>query len=95
MYCMLPRWHLDNHHARRDPISHTQIPSRAYAFMNEIASLRLPHSNSRLSLTHFRTLFLNSGVLSRHKLAASTFAGDSSFGLDSMEMTERRMVSGV
>jgi hypothetical protein len=38
---------------------------------------------------------LNSGVLSRHRLAASTFAGDSSFGLDSMEMTERRMVSGV
>jgi hypothetical protein len=53
------------------------------------------HSNSKLSRTHFRTRFLNSGVLSRHSDAASTFAGDSSFGLESIEMTDRRMVSGV
>jgi hypothetical protein len=53
------------------------------------------YSSSKLSLTHFLTLFLNSGVLSRHSAAASTFAGDSSFGLDSMLMTERRIVSGV
>jgi hypothetical protein len=38
---------------------------------------------------------LNSGVLSRHNDAASTFAGDSSFGLESIDITERRMVSGV
>ena len=53
------------------------------------------YSNSKLSRTHFLTRFLNSGVFSRHSAAASTFAGDSSFGLDSMEITERRIVSGV
>lgn len=56
---------------------------------------RALYSNSRLSRTHFLTRFLNSGVFSRHSAAASTFAGDSSFGLESIEMTERRMVSGV
>jgi hypothetical protein len=38
---------------------------------------------------------LNSGGLSRHSAAASTLAGDSSFGLDSIEMTDSRIVSGV
>jgi hypothetical protein len=59
------------------------------------SSLEPTHSNSKLSRTHFRTCFLNSGIFSRHNLAASGFAGDSSFGLESIEMTERRMVSGV
>jgi hypothetical protein len=76
---------------------------RAYAVVMITYLLELCHffracpiySQSRLSLTHFRTLFLNSGVLSRHSDAASTFAGDSSLGLDSIETTERRMVSGV
>jgi len=53
------------------------------------------YSNSKLSRTHFLTRFLNSAVFSRHSAAASTFAGDSSLGLLSIEMTERRMVSGV
>jgi hypothetical protein len=51
--------------------------------------------SSKLSRTHFRTCFLNSAVFSRHNLAASGFAGDSSLGLESMEMTESKMVSGV
>ena len=53
------------------------------------------HHPSRLSRTHFRTRFLNSAVFSLHKVAASIFAGDSSLGLESMDITERRMVSGV
>jgi hypothetical protein len=57
--------------------------------------VRERYSNSRLSRTHFRTRFLNSGRLSRHMDAASTLAGESKFGLESMDMTERRMVSGV
>lgn len=54
-----------------------------------------PYSSPRLSRTHLRTRFLNSLGSSRHRRAASTFAGLSSFGLDSMEITERRIVSGV
>lgn len=61
----------------------------------DVRQRHLSYSNSKLSRTHFLTRFLNSGVFSRHKAAASTFAGDSSFGLDSIEMTERRIVSGV
>lgn len=68
------------------PESSTPIPSRIHCSR---------YSNSKLSLTHFLTRFLNSGVLSRHNDAASTFAGDSSFGLESMDITESRMVSGV
>jgi len=34
-------------------------------------------------------------MFSLHSAAASTFAGDSSFGELSMEITDRRMVSGV
>lgn len=51
--------------------------------------------SSRLSRTHFLTLFLNSFGSSRHNRPASTLAGLSSLGDESMEMTERRMVSGV
>jgi hypothetical protein len=68
---------------------------RAYAVIMITYSHPPVYSNSKLSLTHFRTRFLNSGVFSRHRLAASTFAGDSSLGLESIDMTERRMVSGV
>lgn len=50
---------------------------------------------SKLSLTHFLTLFLNAAGSSRHCLAASTFAALSSFGLLSMLMTLRRIVEGV
>lgn len=54
-----------------------------------------PYSNSKLSLTHFLTCFLNSAVFSLHSLAASGFAGLSSFGLLSIEMTDSKIVSGV
>jgi hypothetical protein len=50
---------------------------------------------SKLSLTHFLTFFLNPAGSSLHCLAASTFAALSSFGLESMLITERRMVAGV
>lgn len=53
------------------------------------------YSSPKLSLTHFLTLFLNSFGSSLHSLAASTLAGLSSFGLDSIEITDRRIVSGV
>ena len=53
------------------------------------------HISSRLSLTCFLHLFLNSAGWSRHIRAASTFAGLSSFGLESMLMTEIKIVSGV
>jgi len=50
---------------------------------------------SKLSLTHFRTFFLNAAGSSRHCFAASKLAGLSSLGELSIEMTEMRMVSGV
>lgn len=53
------------------------------------------HSSPTLSLTHLRTLFLNSFVSSLHNLAASMFAGLSSLGELSMDMTDRSIVSGV
>lgn len=97
--CLAKRRCRGYQHARRNPVSPFQDMHHAYAVLMIMftppVSVHWLHSNSRLSLTHFRTRFLNSGVLSLHKLAASTFAGDSSFGLDNMEMTERRMVSGV
>ena len=39
------------------------------------------------------TFFLNSGRLSLHSLAASTLAGDSSLGEDSMLITDSTMLS--
>ncbi len=52
------------------------------------------HSSPRLSLTFFLHLRLNSLGSSLHILAASTFAGLSSFGLLSMDITDNRIVSG-
>lgn len=56
---------------------------------------RVGYSSPKLSLTHLLALRLNSLGSSLHNLAASTFAGLSSFGLDSMEITDSRIVSGV
>ena len=53
------------------------------------------YSSPRLSRTHLLALLLNSFGSSLHNLAASTFAGLSSLGLDSIEMTDSRIVSGV
>lgn len=53
------------------------------------------YSSPRLALTFALHRFLNSFVSSRHNRAASTLAGLSSFGLLSMLITLRRMVSGV
>jgi hypothetical protein len=52
------------------------------------------HSSPRLSLTFFLHLLRNSFGSSLHNLAASTFAGLSSLGLLSIEMTDSNMVSG-
>ena len=60
------------------------------------ASLSIPsYSSPKLALTFARHRFRNSFVSSLHSLAASTFAGLSSFGLLSMLITLRRIVSGV
>ena len=56
---------------------------------------QLVQSSPKLSLTHLLTLLLNSFGSSLHIRPASTFAALSSFGLLSMLMTLRRMVSGV
>ena len=57
--------------------------------------LILAYSSPRLALTFALHLFLNSLVSSLHSLAASTFAGLSSFGLLSMLITLKSIVSGV
>lgn len=51
--------------------------------------------SSKVALTLALHRFLNSFVSSLHNRAASTLAGDSSFGLLSMLMTLMRIVSGV
>jgi hypothetical protein len=81
-----------SHHARRR--SNMDTVKTDMFSPPHLTRTRPRHTKSRLSLTHLRTLFLNSGGFSRHSLAASTFAGDSSFGLDSIEITERRILSG-
>lgn len=62
---------------------------------NEKDAINRIYSSPWLSRTQRRTRFLNSAGSSRHSRAASTLAGLSSFGLESMEMTDSRMVSGV
>ena len=57
--------------------------------------MNVAYSSPKLALTFALHLFLNSFVSSLHSLAASTFAGLSSFGLLSMLITLKRMVSGV
>lgn len=49
----------------------------------------------KLALTSLPTLLLNPRSSSLHILAASTLAGDSSLGLDNIEMTLSKIVSGV
>ncbi|BAS75145.1 Os01g0839801 [Oryza sativa Japonica Group] len=46
-------------------------------------------------LTRRLTFFLKSSLFSLHSLAASIFAGDSSFGPESIEMMLRTMLSTV
>lgn len=55
----------------------------------------LHQSSPKLSLTHLLVLFLNSLLSSLHILAASIFAGLSSFGECNNEITEINIVSGV
>ena len=55
----------------------------------------LAYSSPRLALTLALHFFLNSFGSSLHILAASTFAGLSSFGLLSILMTLNNIVSGV
>ena len=62
-------------------------------FYNE-TSIRF-YSSPRLARTFALHLFRNSFGSSRHNLAASTFAGLSSFGLLSILMTLSSIVSGV
>jgi hypothetical protein len=54
----------------------------------------MSHSSPSDSLTFFLHLFRNSFGSSLHNRAASTFAGLSSFGLLSIEMTDSNIVSG-
>lgn len=51
--------------------------------------------SSWLFLTQRATFLLNSGYDSLHSLAASTLAGDSSFGSASIDITEIKIVSTV
>ena len=53
----------------------------------------MAHSISCDFLTQRLTFFLNPALFSLHSFAASTFAGDSSFGLESMDMILNIMVS--
>lgn len=72
-------------------------PFVSYNISAQTALLRDNHDHSSPKLS--RTIFLhrrrNSFGSSLHILAASTFAGLSSLGEDSMEITLRRMVSGL
>lgn len=54
---------------------------------------KIPGYNPKLRLTSALTLFTNSSLRSRHILAASTFAGLSSFGSAIILMTEMRIFS--
>ena len=71
------------HLAKLNPLALHSPPSHDFPF----------HHNPRLLLTSARTLFSNSGRLSLHIRAASTFAGLSSFGSAIILMTEIRIFS--
>jgi len=60
-----------------------------------VCSALLKIHASKLSLTHFLTLFLKTCGSSLHCFAASTFAGLSSLGLLSIDITLISIVSGV
>merc|ERR1711899_139107 len=93
-------WYICISKKRRTPSSLKFIWDRSCCYVlytiMVVVLVNFNHSSSSCDfLTHLATLRLNSGKFSRHSLAASTFAGDSSLGSANIEMTETKMVSTV